>query len=127
MEELYSIGFDDQELIDIINCNPEIRHMDNNEINEFIKLFQALNFNDEEIKSIIYANPYALNRSMDDIERLLLKFSLLGISNFKDMFVNNPFMIDKDDYEVDEFIVNQELLGKDVDEILDDLSKGIID
>ena len=124
---MYSIGFNDEELKDIINCNNDIGLYDADEIKASIEMLRAIKCNDVEIKSIIYANPFYLNRALDDIQKLIFKLNFLGITNLNEVFYNNPFILDKDDYEIDDYIVLQHTLGKDVDDILDELSEGIME
>ena len=56
MEELYNIGISDITLKGMIEINPEILEMSNNEINDKKNILKRINCTDREILNIISSN-----------------------------------------------------------------------
>lgn len=65
------------------------------------------------------ANPLYLNRSKTDILKLIDKLKDLGITHLETTFDTNPWLLNKDVFEIDEFIEGQIKLGLTMDEIVD--------
>lgn len=126
MEYLFNLGFNDMEIKDIININQEIVDLSSEEIEILVNTLITIGCKDYHIKNIIYANPYYLSRSITDINNLINKLSSLGIDNLATTFDSNPWLLNKDAYEIDEYIKEQRSKGLSIEEIIDNIDCGDI-
>ena len=81
---------------------------------------------DYHIRNIISANPYYLSRSTNDIKQLINKLLSLGIQHLEITFDSNPWLLNKDAYEIDEYIKDEQFKGLSLDEIIDNIDSGMI-
>jgi len=121
---LYNLGLTDEEIKDILEINPEINDLNEEEISNNIQILKNIGCSNKNIKNIIIANPFYLNRTIDDITDLINKLLEIGITNISVLFDTNPFMLNKEVFEIDEYI-NIELNNKkSIDEIVDELESN---
>lgn len=119
MEELLNWGFNELEIKDIISRNHDILDKDTEEINKLFSILLYAKCNRKVIRHIIISNPFYLNRMEDDLFRLINKLHNIGINDLDVLFESNPFILNKDDFEIDEFIKNKISEGKSFDEIIE--------
>jgi hypothetical protein len=73
------------------------------------------------IRNIIIGNPFFLNRSYMDIYKLLNCLSLYKFTYLNLLFDSNPSFLNKDDFEIREYIEKKESEGKSLEEIVDEI------
>lgn len=127
MDELLELGLNETEIKDIITTNPQILKLTNKEITDLINILKQINCKDYHIKNIITANPFYLSRSKEDIIKLIKKLLSLNISNLEITFDTNPWLLNKDSYEIDEYIKEELQKKKTLTEIIDTIESGKID
>ena len=72
------------------------------------------------------ANPYCFGRDVSDMEEVVGKIKGLGINDI-DMFLeNNPWLLSKDGFEIDEFITEKQNEGIEKEDILDMLETTFV-
>ena len=121
MEELFKLGIDEDSLVSMIEQCPNIRNMDNNDILEMIDLLKYIDCTDSQIRNIIICNPYYLDRFINDIYKLINCFKGIGISELNLLFDANPYLLNKDEFEVKEYINNRLSVGIKIDDIIDEI------
>ena len=126
MNYLYDIGINKDELDDIISENNNIIYLSDSDIYELICLFVNIGFDTREIKEMIVENASALNRSVSDIIKLIRKLKEIGVEDIKELFLSNPWLLNMDDFEIDNFIENKLNDGVDSCDILEMLCRGDI-
>ena len=126
MSDLYDIGINKDELDDIISENNNIIYLGDSDISELIYLFAVIGFGTKEIKEIIVENASILSRNVDDIIKLIRKLKEIGVEDIKELFLSNPWILNMDDFEIDNFIENKLNDGVDSCDILEMLCRGDI-
>ena len=78
--ELYKLGISEDTIMEMIELNPDIKELDDNEINEKIDILKSINCSDRQIKNIISSNALYLSRLNTDIINLLNRLNHLGFT-----------------------------------------------
>ena len=107
MLELYNLGISEKDIKYILETNPEIEEISRKEIINLINILKQINCSSPIIKNIIITNPFYLTRVDTDIIELINKLEQLGLSNLNYLFDANPYLLNKDVFEIDKFIKEQ--------------------
>ena len=121
MKELFNLGFSDEQLNDMLELCSSIKDLTDLEINTAIEILRKIDCSENQIKNILYANPFYLDRCDDDVLNLIKKLKALNISSINLLFEANPFLLNKDDFEIDEYLEKEKNKGKTIDEIIEEL------
>jgi len=127
MEELYNYGFSEFEIKEILQNNQELLDINNEEVKEKIDILKNIGCNEVIIKNIIITNIFYLNRITKDILLLINKLNSLNIKNLNIIFDSNPFLLNKDDYEIDNFINEKLNLGYTMEDIIDIIESNLFE
>lgn len=127
MEELLNIGITEKEIKNMIEINPNIKELDNQEILKNILILKNEGCNETQLKNIIVSNPFYLSRSIDDLIHLISKLNFLGITNLNVTFDSNSWLLNKDSFEIDEFLEQKINQGMSKEEAIDLIDSGMID
>ena len=127
MEYLFNLGFNENEIKNIININNEVMNLNVEEIKALVDILVNVGCKDYHIKNIISANPYYLSRSVTDINNLINKLLSLGITHLETTFDSNPWLLNKDAYEIDEYIRDEQFKGLSLEEIIDNIDSGMME
>ena len=119
MNELINIGISINDLKTMLEINPSIKALNDKDIKENIEILRLFDLDEKEIKHILISNPLYLSRSVDDIKDLLKKLSELGFDDFNLIFDTNPYLLNNDSYEIDEYIEENMKKGLSIKEILE--------
>ena len=123
MEELYNYNLNDSDIKEMISINNDILSLSNEEIKNIVELLLKINCNDKQIRNILISNPFYLSRCISDVIDLIKKLMNLGITSLNILFDSNPWLLNKDVFELDDYI-NQELNNKTLEEIVDELESN---
>ncbi len=126
MEYLFNLGFNENEIKNIITTNNEVMDLNDEEIKSLVMILVNIGCKDYHIKNIIIANPYYLSRSVSDVNNLISKLLSLGINHLETTFDSNPWLLNKDAYEIDEYIRDSQSEGLSLEEIIDNIDSGMI-
>ena len=126
MEYLFNIGFNENEIKNIITINNEVMDLSDGEIKSLVDILVNIGCKDYHVRNIISANPYYLSRSVSDVNNLISKLSSLGIKHLETTFDSNPWLLNKDAYEIDEYIEEEKYKGITLDEIIDKIDSGMM-
>lgn len=124
MLELYNFGLSDFEIKDMIEICPEILELSKPEILNNIDLLNNIGCSERCIKNIITSNPFYLNRTLEDIISLINKLIKIGVTNIDLLFDSNPFLLNKDAYEIDEYINIEKNKGKSLSDIVEEFESN---
>ena len=124
IEILFNLGIREEDLKFMIEQVPGILDMSDKEINDKIDMLRYVGCVDRHIKNIIISNPYYLDRLDDDILKLIGYLKQVGFSNINLLFDSNPFFLDKDVFEIKEYIDNKINDGYDISDIVDLISSN---
>ena len=73
------------------------------------------------IKNIIISNPYYLCRMNEDILKLISYLKKIGINNVNLLFDSNPFFLNYDRFEIEEYVNNKLDIGMELEDIIDSI------
>lgn len=121
MEELFSWNLNDLDIKEMISINKDILSLDNEEIRNIISILKYINCSDSEIRNILITNPNYLSRCYSDVIDLINKFKSLNIEDLNELFNSNPHLLNKDVFEIEDYIKSEVGNGKELDDIIDEL------
>lgn len=124
MLELYSLGIKEEDLKFILEQIPSLNEISKEEIEEKIEILKLLECNENIIRNIIISNPNYLTRFNSDIINLIKKLNEIGISSLNLFFDSNPFFLNKDAFEIDDYIKERLKLGSLIEDIIDELESN---
>ncbi len=117
------------DIYNVIDTNNDIKSLSDNDILLNINKLKNVGCNDNEIRNIIITNPFYLSRFDSDIDRLINKLYSIGLKSLNYVFDSYPFILNKDSYEIDDFIINKLEEGLSMEDVCDllDSSPYVID
>ena len=127
MDILLQIGLSQSEIKTMLEQNPEIVNLSNEEISQKIDVLKQIKCSDAIIRNILFSNPFYLTRSRKDIAELLEKLTSIGIEGLFVTIDTNPWILNFDTYEIDEFIAKKSAAGMSYDDIIDLIDAGEIE
>lgn len=127
MKALLEYGLSEDNIMEIFNKYPSVKNIDDNEIKNKIYMLEYIGSSKRIIKNIIISNPEYLNRDISDIKDLINKLLSLKIQRLDITFDSNPWLLNKDSYEIDEFIDNKVNSVMDYDDVIDLIDGGLIE
>ena len=69
-----------------------------------------------QIKNIVSSNAQYLDRSENDIQKLISKMKEKGFTTLNILFDGNPYILNLDDFEIENYIENRAKEGEKVEE-----------
>ena len=117
IDYLLDLGIDENDIKNIMEFNNGLT--DYEEYHKNIETLEMIGCNDKEIRNIIISNPNILIRSNLDILKLIKTLASYGFNTLNITFDTNPFLLNKDSYEIDEFFKEKRKQNLSDDEIID--------
>jgi hypothetical protein len=124
MDELINLGFSDMDLKSILEQCPNIMGISNEEVLGLIEILKYLGCEDRHIRNIIISNPYYLERNSVDVLKLIKYFKEINFSNLNLLFDSNPFLLNKDDFEIRGYVSDRLSMGMLLDDIIDEIDNN---
>lgn len=88
---------------------------------EIMYFLKKIGCDERIIKNVIMSNEQVLSRSISDLEKLVAKLREIGLTDIVDLLDANPYILNLDAYEIDDYIKRKEESGESFDEIVDAL------
>ena len=126
MDMLYKLGLEEKEIYEMIERCKDIKDLTEEEIEQKILLLKKLDCNERHIRNIIVSNPDYLNRTNSDVIKLINKLFILDFDCINILLDSNPYILNKDDFEVEGYIKNRLENGEKLEDIVDDLNSNPI-
>jgi len=126
MEELYNIGIDDETIKGMLEINPEISELTDNDIKDKKDILTNIGCTHNQILNIIGSNPILLSRTHEDIISLINYLENKGFDSLNILFDSNPYILNLEDFEIENYINNRISSGEAIDDIIDDLDSNPI-
>ncbi len=104
MQELFNLGITENDIKEMLETFPNIKDIDENNIKKLITILKRVGCSNRTIKDIIISNPFYLDRLDTDIIKLIQKLESIGLENLNILFDTNPYLLNKDAFEIDDFI-----------------------
>ena len=120
MEYLIDLGIDEASLKMMLELNPEIKDLEIGELKEKIAILTNLNCSESQIRNIIITNSLYLSRSNEDVIKLIKRLLELGFKDLNILFDSNPFILNLDAYEIDNYL-KVRLEKENLTDIIDDM------
>ena len=121
MEELFKLGISEKTINDMLELNPNIKEMTNNEIVEKISLLKNINCSDNQILNIISSNSLYLNKTNDEIITMIKYLLNLGFDTLNILFDSNPYILNLEPFEINNYINKRIKNNETTKDIIDDL------
>jgi hypothetical protein len=126
MEELYRIGISENTIKNMLELVPTILEMSEGEITEKELILKKINCDENQVINIISSNPMYLDRTNDGVLRLISKLKSYGFSMLNILFDSNPYILNLEVFEIENYI-NGRLNNEEVlEDIIDDLDSNPI-
>lgn len=125
MKTLYDLIGEDFK--NVLDANPFIEKLDDLEIENNINFLKEVDCSYEQMKNIIIFNPWLFNRSYDELNKLKNKLISIGITNLNITFDTQPLLLNKEIFELDDFINEQIKKGLEINEIADIIDSGCVE
>ena len=119
LDKLVELGIRD---IDIKNIEEFINDDNLEDFNKIIDLFVNINCSPSMIRNIVVGNPYIMQRSYQDIIDLINYMTSIGLNNLNLMFDSYPNFLNKDKFEIEDYVnmkLNEGILLEDIVDELD--------
>ena len=124
MQELYNLEIDENTLLTMVEMNPELKELTNEEVLDKINLLEIINCNKRQIKNIISSNSLYLTRLNTDIKKLINYLVSIGFKDLNILFEANPYILNLDEFEVKDYIDKRIKSGELLSNIVDDLDSN---
>lgn len=121
MEILFELGISDNDLKFILEQCPNIVDMEKDEIKEKIDILTYVGCKERHIKNIIVSNPYYLDRFNEDLLKLISYLKQIGFTNIYLLFEANPYFLNKDAFEIIEYVDKKIKIGMSLEDIVDEI------
>ena len=124
MEELFNLGISNNTIKNMLELVPNIKEMSNKDIIDKINILKNINCSDYQITNIISSNPMYLDRTNEEILKLLQKLNDLGFNTLNILLDANPYILNLETYEIDNYIKNRLEKNETLEDIIDDMDSN---
>jgi len=124
MEELFNLGISLPTLGSMLELNPEIKDMSNAFIQEKIELLKLIKCSDNQIINIISSNSLYLSKTKEEYLELVNYLTKLEFNTLNILFDSNPYILNLEPYEIEEYINSKKNNGELIEDIVDELDSN---
>lgn len=121
MKELLKLGFSECTIDEMLNQNPNIKDITYEELYQKIDILKNIECSEEQVLNIIGSNPMYLDRSNNDVIKLLAFLDKLGFTVLSILIDSNPYILNLDVFEIDDYVKSRLSNGELLEDIVDDL------
>lgn len=126
MDSLIRFGFTIDEINIIMEANEDISLVNDNDVNEIIKLLEDINCSNEVIKNIFICNPFSITNDINEMIKLIDKLKKIGFKNINLLFDTNPYILNMSDKSIEKLYNKKENEGLNKEEIMDFISYNLL-
>ena len=123
-EILKNLGISEKTINEMEEICPNIKELTREEIEQKIENLKELNCNEIQIRNIISSNAMYLDRSNTDIYKLIQKLEELGFDTLNILFDGNPYILNLDAFEIENYIKARQEDGELLEDIVDEMSSN---
>lgn len=124
MEECVNLEISYDTIQSMIEINPELKDLSREDIIEKVCLLEEVQCDTEIIRNIISSNPQFLSRTIKDVVKLLNYLLKIGFKNLNLLLDSNPYILNLDDFEIENYINKRKSNGDILTDIIDDLEEN---
>lgn len=121
MEELFKLGISQNGVKNMLELNPNIKEISNEEIIEKIELLKTINCSNREIINIISSNSLYLDKTKTECLKLFKYLLDLGFDTLNILFDSNPYILNLEPFEIENYINSKKEEGMSLEDIIDTL------
>jgi len=121
MNSLYELGIKESDVNNMIEVCPNILVMFDEEIDEKINILKQIGCQDKHIRNILVCNPWYLDRLDKDVLKLIDTLLKNGFNCIHLLIDSNPFILNLDVFEIEQYIKNKQKEGMELEDIVDQL------
>ena len=123
MEEiLRNIGISQKTINQMEEISPNIKELSEEEIKEKIDILKKIKCDEIQVRNIISSNAMYLEKSNTDIEKLINKMHELGFEMLNILFDGNPYILNLEANEIENYIQKRQAEGEELEYIVDEMS-----
>lgn len=123
MEEiLRNIGISQKTINQMEEISPNIKELNEEEIKEKIDILKKIKCDEIQVRNIISSNAMYLEKSNTDIEKLINKMHELGFEMLNILFDGNPYILNLEANEIEDYIQKRQAEGEELEDIVDEMS-----
>lgn len=123
-EILKKLEISEKTIKQMLEICPNIKNLKEEDFLEKVDILKRIKCDNIQIKNIISSNSTYLDRSSKDIENLINKMYEIGFTELNILFDGNPYILNLDAYEIENYIKNKEKNGELKEDIIDNLSSN---
>lgn len=105
----------------MLENNPYLDEVTISEAEKLVHYLKGIGCSERLVRDIIINNALVLSRSISDLEKLVSKLRSIGLTDVVDLLDANPYVLNLDAYEIDDYIKKRELAGEDFNNIVENL------
>ena len=124
MEELFNLGISENTIRSMIELNSNIKEMSSEQIKEKEIILEKLNCSSNQIRNIISSNALYLDRTNDEVIKLINTLIKYNFKTLNILFDSNPFILNLEPFEIENYIQNRINNGEILEDIIDDLDSN---
>ena len=108
----------------MLELYPMIREMSENDIKEKVTILKKIDCSNNQIINIIGSNPEYLTRTNTEVVKLISKLVDLRFKTLNILFDSNPYILNLEPFEIDNYINKRVKNGELIGDIVDDLDSN---
>ena len=121
---LFELGISEETINDMLEVSPEIKDIDKKDILKKVTVLEKLGCSNNQIINIIGSNPEYLTKSDRVILDLISKLIDLGFRNLNILFDANPYILNFESFEIDNYVNKRIEKGELLEDVVDDLDSN---
>ena len=121
---LFELGISEETINNMIELFPEIKDMNEKDLQKKVAILEKMNCSKNQIINIIGSNPEYLTKSNTVVLNLINKLIDLGFRNLNILFDSNPYILNLEAFEIENYINNRIKNGESLEDIVDDLDSN---
>ena len=126
IEYLINLGISKNTIIGMLEMNPSIKELDKSYIENKIYVLKNIKCTNAQIIDIITSNSLFFNTSEEDNIKLFNYLHKLGFDNLNILFDSNPYILNLEIYEIENYVNNLLNKGIKLEDIVDELSSNTL-
>ena len=115
------LELNDLDLQMMFELNPDLKNVSSEEMINKMILLKNINCSLSQIKNIISCNSFLFNSTDEEIDELIKYLKDKGFTCLNVLFDSNPYILNLEIYEIDNYINNRINNGESLKNIVDDL------
>ena len=124
MQEIYNLGLSENTIRTMLEFNPELKDITDQEVIEKRQILEKIGCNTSEIRNIISSNSLFLTRTNGEIINLISRLMELGFDTLNILFDSNPYILNMEPFEVNNYINSRLDNDESLEDIIDDLDSN---